>query len=206
MFALFAVICLIVCCPAYADESDYTQITGEIKDGLYINRTLGAEAYFDENWRVLSRKDIATLTGAAASDSPALEELTSGAMPVFCVSTKDGRANINITVIHLGVSASLLSDPDSVFMDMFAESARNGAANVLTEMGIKDFTAERMKTSFLGEEYHSVYSTSKLNGFINQYQKLVICIRGEYSITVTATSLGRDAIDEMLSMFRRIGS
>lgn len=201
------VICLALCCPVFAAETDDAYFTGEVKDGLYINRALGAEAYFDDNWRVLSQKDIAAVMGLAASSSPTLEELMQKHIPVFMVVTKDGTANINIVLVKLGAQiAEILinAGEDSALMDMYIGGAVQGVSKSYTEMGLKDFTVERAKVKFLGSEHPGVSSTAQIHQIIPQYQKQVMCFSGEYAVTMTVTSLGSDRTDDILAMFRKI--
>ena len=206
-YFLAAIACLVICCSACAEEADTAYYTGEVKDGVYINRAIGAEAYFDDNWRVLSQKDIAALMGLAASSSPTLEELVKRNMPVFVVAAKDGTANVNIVIVKVGAQMmELLSDPDSVFMDMFIGGAEQGVSKMYTEMGVKDFTVERIKTKFLGTEHPGVFSKAQVNQLITQYQKQVVCFSGEYAITLTVTSLVTDKTDDMLAMFRKLSN
>ena len=207
-YFLAAIACLVVCFSAYAVESDDAYILGEVKN-VYTNRALGAEAHFDDNWRILSRTEIAQLMGLAASSSPSLEELAKGNMPVFLVAAKDGTANINIVIVKLGAQiAEILinAETDSVFVDMYMDGAAQGVSKTYTEMGVNDFTVERIKTTFLGSEHPGVFSTAKIHELITQYQKQVVCFSGEYAITLTATSLGIDKTDDMLAMFRKIGN
>ena len=208
-YFLAAIACLVVCFSAYAVETDDAYYTGEVKDRVYVNRALGAEAYFDDNWRILSKKEIAQVMGLAAASSPSLEEIAKGNMPVFLVGAKDGTANINIVIVKLGAQiAELLmnAEIDSVFMDMYMGGATQGVSKTYTEMGVNDFTVERMKTNFLGSEHPGVFSTAKIHELITQYQKQVVCFSGEYAITLTATSIGTDKTDDMLAMFRKIGN
>ena len=205
VYLLAAIACLVVCFSTYAVESDDAYIIGEVKDRIYTNRALGVEAYFADNWRIISREDIAKIMGIAVSNSPTLEELTQGNVPVFLVAAKDGMTNINIVVVKMGAQMiDLLADPDSVFMDIYMGGATQGVSKSYTEMGMKDFTVERIKTTFIGSEHPGVFSTVKLNPSITQYQKQVMCFSGEYAFTLTATSIGSDKTDDLLAMFRKI--
>ena len=71
-------------------------------------------------------------------------------------------------------------------------------------MGAQDFRLERVKLKFLGTEGEGFSITSKVAGTVTMYQKMAICIRGEYGYNITATSIGYDITDNLLSMFRRI--
>ena len=72
------------------------------------------------------------------------------------------------------------------------------------EMGAKDVNVERVKTRFLGEDYPGLFMTARLNKTIEQYQKQAICTKGEYQYTFTATCIGKDLTDNVLSIFRKI--
>ena len=69
---LAAIACLVVYFSAYAADPDDAYYTGEVKDGVYTNRALGAEAYFDDNWHIISREDIAQMMRITISKSPTL--------------------------------------------------------------------------------------------------------------------------------------
>lgn len=204
MYLLVMAVCLVVCCPVFAADSDNAYIIGEVKDGVYTNRAMGAEAHFGDDWYIMSREEIAMVMGITTSLSPTLEELTNGNTPVFYAIMRNGQANLNITIANIGSAGKLLTDPDSVFMNIFMENVSQNLAKVYTEMGAENFKLTRIKTSFLGSEYPGFYMTSTINKSVTQYQKQVFCIKGEYEFIVTSSSTVNDITDDALAMFRKI--
>ena len=201
VWALIVVVCLAACCPVYAeDSSEY--LKGKITDGIYVNEAMGVKAYFGENWRILSDREISLMMGAANSISPTIEELTNGNRPVFYVMTKDGRANINLTIGNLGVmGGAMAAASKDVFIDMTLDIVAENLKKTYSEMGFNDISIERVKMSFLGSKCDGVYVTVKVNDTMSMYQKLPMFVKGEYAFSLNVTSVGYDITDNLLAMF-----
>ncbi|MBQ7221259.1 MAG: hypothetical protein IJS28_09795 [Synergistaceae bacterium] len=124
---------------------------------------------------------------------------------MFYVRTNDWSANINMTVSNLGIfGEAIVSMSGDKFMDELMKYLSGVLSKAYTEMGAQDFRLERVKLKFLGTEGEGFSITSKVAGTVTMYQKMAICIRGEYGYNITATSIGYDITDNLLSMFRRI--
>ncbi len=75
---------------AYTDPK--TDIYGEVKDGVYTNKTLGAEAYFNDKWQILSSEEIAVLMGYV-STLPTSKDMENIESPSFYAASKDRLGN-----------------------------------------------------------------------------------------------------------------
>ena len=204
LYAVSAVIVLLLCQSAFAADESY--IIGRVRNGTYTNQSLGARAYFGENWIISSLKEIAEDNGVTLSDSPTLSELTNGDMPVFFAKATDGTANISVMVINLGVMGSeVVSKSVNELIDLLIKYSSESFSRAYEAMGFKGFKMKRANVKFLGKKYPGVTVNAQLEG-INVYVKQAICIKGEYSYHITATSAGLDMTDKLLAMFRRTGS
>ena len=183
-----------------------SNIYGEVENGLYTNKNLGAEAYFSENWHILSREEIEKIMGVASSKSSTLKDMNdvNPQTPSFYAAAKDGSANINILVINLGViGRSVTPERTKEFVDQIIDNAADTMKKIFAEMGAIDYTTKKIDVDFLGSKNYGMYSVSELNG-LKMYQKEIILPRGEYAYIITATSMFFDITDDLLAMFHEI--
>ena len=209
-FITAAVICIMLCCSVCAAETDKAYITGEIKDGTYTNRAIGVEVHFDDNWRVLSMKEIAALDSSALKSienvsSPTLEELTNGDLPVLYVTTENFADTINITVTNIGAGVGdFLADSDSrAFLDGMMEDMAKSMREANSAMGVNS-TVNTIRVNFAGAERAGLSIKTMVTETKPMYQKQIMCFKGEYLFQVTVNSKNRDITDELLAMFRKI--
>ena len=209
-FITGAVICIMLCCSVCAADTDKAYITGEIKDGTYTNRAIGVEVHFDDNWRVLSMKEIAALDASALKSienvsSPTLEELTNGDLPVLYVTTENFADTINITVTNIGAGVGdFLADPDSrAFLDGMMEDMAKSMREANSAMGVNS-TVNTIRVNFAGAERAGLSIKTMVTETKPMYQKQIMCFKGEYLFQVTVNSKNRDITDELLAMFRKI--
>ena len=209
-FITAAVICIMMCCSVCAAETDKAYITGEIKDGTYTNRAIGVEVHFDDNWRVLSMKEIAALDSSALKSienvsSPTLEELTNGDLPVLYVTTENFADTINITVTNIGAGVGdFLAVPDSrAFLDGMMEDMAKSMREANSAMGVNS-TVNTIRVNFAGAERAGLSIKTMVTETKPMYQKQIMCFKGEYMFQVTVNSKNRDITDELLAMFRKI--
>ena len=208
-FITAAVLCIMACCSVYAAETDKVYITGEVKDGVYTNRAIGAEIYLDDSWRILSMKEIAALNSAALKSienlsSPTLEELTNGDLPVLYAVTEDFADSINITITNIGAGVGdFLADPDSrAILDEMMEDMAKNMREANSAMGVNS-TVNTIRVNFAGAERAGLSVKTMVTETRPMYQKQIMCFKGEYLFQVTVNSKNRDITDDILSMFRR---
>ena len=180
-----------------------SDIYGEIKGGSYTNKTLGAGAYFGENWRILSSEEIESVMGSASSVSPTLKD-QEPQIPSFYAAAKDGSANINIVVTNMGVlGRAITQEREKEFADQIIDNIADTLKKVFYEMGAKDYKLKKIDINFLGSKNYGMYCVSEING-VKMYQKEIILPRGEYAYMLTVTSLFFDITDDLLNMFHVI--
>ena len=197
-------------CPVCAAETDKAYITGGIKDGIYTNHAIGVKVHFDDNWHVLSMKDIAALDASALKSienlsSPTLEELTDGDIPVLYVVTDNFADSINITVTNIGAGiGDFLADPDSrAILDDMMEDMAKSMREANSAMGL-DSTVNTIRVNFAGSARAGLSVKTMVTETRPMYQKQIMCFKGEYMFQVTVNSKNRDITDELLAMFRKI--
>ncbi|MBQ7170113.1 MAG: hypothetical protein IJR63_09470 [Synergistaceae bacterium] len=202
--AVLIVLALLLCQSAFAADESY--IIGRVRNGMYTNQSLGVRAYFGENWKILSRREIARLNGVVMSASPTLAELTNGKVPSFCAVTADNTAIVTIEITNLGVMGSaVVSESVNEELDALIRQISGKLSQAYSEMGYTDVKIDRANVTFTGRKYPGIIVTAKAKG-VPLYQKQAVCIKGEYCYQVTATSTRLDITDKLLGMFRRTGS
>lgn len=200
-FLVFALVMLMLFTgQSYGDSK--TEIYGEVKDGVYRNKTLGAEAYFSENWQIFSREQIAALMGNAAESSETLRNMEGVQTPTFYAASTDGLANINIVVNNIGVIGHMMTpEYEKTAADEIFKNAADNIKKIYSEMGVEESDLKQTEVNFTGRKHHGFYYSSKTKG-VSMYQKQVVCFRGEYMYMITATSVVADITDNLLGMFK----
>ena len=180
-----------------------SDIYGEFKNGVYTNKILGAEAYFSENWRILSSEEIEKIMGAVSSKSSTLKD-QNPQIPSFYAAAKDGSANINIVITNMGVMGRAITpERTKEFVDQVLDNIAGTLEKIFSELGAEDYKNEKISVNFLGSKNYGMYSVSEVNG-VKMYQKEIILPRGEYAYMLTATSIFFDITDDLLNMFHKI--
>ena len=184
---------------------------GEMKDGTYTNKILGAEIYFSDNWKVLSSDAQEDIKSKASSMSQTYKEITENndqSQAILHVEAKDGSANVVIALMNMGVFGIAFSRTSGnelkELLDPVLDLTANTVSKAYKEMGFNDCVTDKQTVNFLGTEYPCLHIIVKMNGIDILHQKQVICLRGEYGYMVTVTSVLYDITDDLLSMFRAI--
>lgn len=197
-FLLFMLVILSAfTCESYAYDS--ADIYGEMKDGRYTNKVLGAEAYFGKGWNIISREELSIQMGKAAGSSSFLGKLKDAAETslIFIASDKKGTLGIIIGFAEIKTESS----------DKFAENVINGinknSPKLFSEMGITDYSCENITADFLDSECPGVMVVLTRGNAV-LYQKEIVYITGRYCFVLNASSLNYDETDKILSMFQKI--
>ena len=186
--------------------SDSPEVLGEVADGVYTNKVMGAEAKFSGKWRVLSREEIAVIAGAASTLSPEEKEIMESSLPIFAAVYGDGIMNINITTDKISdIGKAVIEASSDLFVKMFQDRAAESIRNSNEGPDTEDLKVEKVTLLFLGEECPGAAVTSKYRG-IPMYQKQAMLITENYIFNVTATSIIEDKTDYMLSLFLKSDS
>ena len=200
-FMLVVAFCVALCGAAAAEEAD--DVLGESRDGVYTNKVMGAEAKFGKDWKIFSRNEIAAIGGAVSSTSPTAKEMLEKSMTFFLAATLDGTRNINITADEINtMGKALIVESKDLFVEMHMNMAMEGMRSANSANDLEDFVVERDSVNFLDEQRPAVRMTGTYRK-IPMYQKQVMFLAENYILNITATSVGKDRTDEMLSMFHK---
>ena len=201
-FFVVALFCVLLSATAWAYESD--DILGETRDGTYTNTVMGAEAHFNQKWKVLSREEISALAGSISSASPTAKEILEKNLPVFVAVAGGGLLNVNITIDRLNeASKALIAMSSDLFVDMFMNRAAAGMASANKANGFEDSNIEIVKVRFLETECPGLFMTAKTHD-MPVFQRQVMYRTDDYIFNVTFTSVGGNMTDGMLGMFRKL--
>ena len=189
---------LLLCNSAFAADNSY--IFGRTSNGHYTNQTLGVKAYFSENWRVLSREEIAQLYGIS---SPNPKSFTNGEMPFFYAMSNEGLAHVMILLANLGVMGNAVSSKESdKILNREIDQFSKSFVDSFKEAGMTEVKIKRATQSFAGKKYPGFTISAKMQG-VDVHAKGVLCHKGEYLYCVLPMSLGSDITDALFGMFRR---
>lgn len=197
-FLLFMLVILSAfTCESYA--YDLADIYGEMKEGRYTNKVLGAEAYFGESWNITSREELSIRMRKAAGSSSFLGELKDAAETslIFIASDKKRTSGVIIGFAEIETESS----------DKFAEKIIDGinrnSPKLFSEMGITDYTCENITADFLDSECPGVMAVLMYGNAV-LYQKEIIYVTGRYCFVLNASSLNYNETDKILLMFQKI--
>ena len=199
IFLFVFIFCVTVFALSPKSEAKFEDdIRGTVKNGIYTNKIIKIKARFNDDWKILSQKEIAEIMGFAQSASPTLKELTGGTMPIFYAITKDGVANVNIVLNDVGEAR-----PTDTVIKMGLKSAIKDIKKMFSEMGLKTSDYEVVHMKFLGQDCLGITGKAS-NERMAMYQKQVVFFAGDYSCNISATSIGADITDEILEIFSRL--
>ncbi|MBR0256417.1 MAG: hypothetical protein IJQ58_01655 [Synergistaceae bacterium] len=201
--ASILVVVTLLCSSLFAADDSY--VLGRVRNGTYTNQQLGMRAYFSENWRILSREEIAQLNGVDPSAPQTMQSFKDGTLPFFYAMSEDGLAHVLISLANLGVMGNAVSPRESEkaldeavkqFSDSFVDSFR--------EMRLVGAKIKRSKQSIAGKKYPGFNASAKMKG-VDVYMKGALCHRDEYLYGIVAMSFSHDITDKLLGMFRKTG-
>ena len=204
VFLVVAVCAALFAVPALALESE--DILGENNNGVYTNKVMGAEAKFSKDWKIFTPREIAALTGAISSTTPTAKEILENNSPFFLAITGDGMSNINITADTLNPTGkALIAESRDLFVEIRMNVAVEGIRRANSANKLENVAIERVSVNFLDEKCPAVLVTGTYRD-ITMYQKQVMFLTENYIFNVTATSVGKDRTEDMLSLFRKSDS
>ena len=190
-----------------ASDLSLEELLGVATETSYVNEHFGFRYDAPDNWYILSREEIATVTGMAASaiDDEALSAAFESAGYVTdlyvmdtvpAIEGADAYNNVNVTIQDIGKLYGIILDEKKL-----AEASVKSVKDTLGAMGLSDITTEISEMEFLGKTC-TISTISSTTGDIDMYQKQVYLKNGAAVACITATTSGEDKTDEVLSAFR----
>lgn len=187
------------------------ELLGKQTSTSYENEYFGLRYDVPADWYLLSREEIATIMGIAATtfDDEAMANMlkeTGYVTDLYVMDTKpaiDGMEtfnNVNITIQDIGKLYGIIYDEKKL-----AEGSANTVKDALTAQGLTDIKTEISEMEFIGKNCVALTITSKA-GTTNMYQKQVYLKNESALACVTATAMGEDKTDEILSVFADINA
>ena len=189
-----------LCTGAWAQND--ADVMGEIRGTSYLNKAMGAEASFNNGWRLMGVKEASALVGAVVKDVPSLAQVLKSNIPVFVAMAQDGTANLTVNVGKISVAETLMiAASKDAFVNEYYDRASADLIKSYAAMGFTDVRNTKEAVRFLGQEHPGMRITSRTqNG--PMYQKQVLYFTDDYLFNITATSRLFDVTDELLDMFK----
>lgn len=185
--------------------SDGSSVSDTETPVSYRNDYFGYQCVLPDDWYVLNEDEIAQMIGYTVdtlSESDAgdviQETLDNGVSKMdFYAVAGDGLGNINIVLGKLKVIEMLL--PLQQLLDASSEVLVSG----LESMGATNVSTSTEKIDFLGEERLALLVQGEYTG-ATIYETIVVVRDGMYNFSVTMTSFGQDASQDMAAYFHPI--
>ena len=182
------------------------ELLGKQTDTSYENAYFGLRYDTPADWYLLSREEIATIMGIAATsfDDEAMANMfkeTGYVTDLYSMDTNpaiEGTTtfnNVNITIQDIGKLYGIMYDEKQL-----AEASANTVVEALKAQGLTDINTDLSETEFIGKNCVALTITSKA-GDVDMYQKQVYLKKDSAVACVTATTLGKDTTGEILSAF-----
>ena len=169
----------------------------------YENAALGIRAEFGQGWRLLNEEERAQQMGLVTETAPdedmskiIAESLESGkSVSDLHAERLDGSGdNVNIMLENMG-ALGLLVDEKTYY-----ESARAGMEQYLQGMGCKIVSMEGQEVDFCGKPHYGMFLEASVNG-VSFYERQVYIKYGSYMGILTAFSMDKTRLDDMIDVF-----
>lgn len=176
---------------------------GNVDGNLYSNSFLGIMCELDSDWRFYTDNELAAINNVTfnnledAGDTTAKEALENGTIYIIMYTqNQENLDNLNIALQYFGFDIT-----DYYTVESLIDNSLPNLEITLTAQGMKDVSATRTTTTFLGETVPCAEITGSING-TPIYEKQVYLVADDYMATITAASVsGEDTTQEILDTF-----
>ena len=196
---LALVLCLFV--TGYAEEASVNmqELFGTIENGAYENKYVGLGFKIDD-WEIIKDEDFERMREAVKDLMPEeMQQFKENAGILTVLRANDLLNNaINIKIKYIAGSSEY-TDTDAKTL---ITSNIDGFKQWLLETGFANAEAEYVSTTIEGREYDGMLgSYDLLTVNKHMYSRLIMFIRGEYMVIITASSVTEDRTEEICQRF-----
>lgn len=196
---LVLVLCLFA--TGYAEEAavDADTLFGTIENGAYENKYVGLGFKIDD-WQILTDEDYERMREATKALMPEeMQQFKENAGILTVLRAKDLLNNaINIKIKYIAGSSEYTETDTKTLI----KSNIDDFQQWLRETGFANAEAEYVSTTIEGREYDGMLGSYDILT-VNQhmYSRLIMFIRGEYMVIITASSVTEDRTEEICQRF-----
>ncbi|ETP72855.1 hypothetical protein UYO_1089 [Lachnospiraceae bacterium JC7] len=188
---------------AFAKTNAKSFSKGDIKDNKYVNEYFGYSVGAPKGYTFYNDKELAEfneVTEAYMSDAEAVKKSIDAGESVIVAYAEgsNGYNNLNIGVSQGDDAIEKLDDVKDIYVE-YMDSVKE----TLESMG---FTVEKvsvMDEKIDGEKAYALWSKSTIKG-VDMYQKQTMFFKGDYIMTITATTIGDDDTDAIFKNIKKL--
>ena len=175
-------------------------LTGALQNNVYTNEYFALGCALDENWRFITREEIAQFNSETAEmidveDVKAALEDGSSYMDMSA-EADEGLVQINAAIENIGVIYGITMD-ESGYIDAALERDLNAK---LAAMGMENVKIEKNEVELAGAAHAGIRVEAEYQG-VSLYQQLVAVKKNSYVMAVNCTCWGEDILSTMLGYF-----
>ncbi len=176
---------------------------GNVDGNIYSNSFLGIMCEVDSDWHFYTERELAALNNMTFDNledsgyTATQEALENGTIYIIMYTqNQENLDSLNITLQYLGFDIT-----DYYSLEALIDNSLPNLQISLTAQGMKDVSATRTTTTFLGE----TVPCAEITGFINDtpiYEKQIYILVDDYIATITVGSIsGEDTTQNLLDTF-----
>ena len=176
-------------------------LTGALQNNVYTNEYFALGCALDENWRFITREEIAQFNSETAEMidvedvKAALKEDGSYYMDM-AAEADEGLVQINAVIENIGVIYGITMD-ESGYIDAALERDLNAK---LAAMGMENVKIEKNEVELAGAAHAGIRVEAEYQG-VSLYQQVVAVKKNSYVMAVNCTCWGEDILSTMLGYF-----
>ena len=175
-------------------------LTGALQNNVYTNEYFALGCTLDENWRFITREEIAQFNSETAEMIDVEDvkaALEAGSYYIDMAAEADeGLVQINAAIENIGVIYGITMD-ESGYIDAALERDLNAK---LAAMGMENVKIEKNEVELAGAAHAGIRVEAEYQG-VSLYQQLVAVKKNSYVMAVNCTCWGEDILSTMLGYF-----
>lgn len=179
---------------------------GYWEGNTYINEYAGFVCNLDDSWQIYTAEELQELPEQIkeVAGGEKLSELMADFQQFTDMMAENVTDLTTVNLLYQKVPAEQLALFRSISEEEAIDLTLQQVAQLeayYNSMGITVHSQEKVKVTFLGEEYYALYSVMELQGIPYYTLQLQNFTLGEYGVTLTLASYVEDKTESLLELF-----
>lgn len=192
-----------------AEPEDHKLSFGRIEGGVYENSYAGFGCELDSDWTFYSAEELQELPediqelfadselGGEMENYPQISDMMAENTELL------GSVNVLYTKMNVKERLAYMALSEEELIDTLLEQ-QDSLSEAYTQAGINVESMEKAEVTFLGEKHMALHTTAESGGYAYFVTQVFDYTRGQYGVTLTASSYLEDSTEEMLELFYKV--
>lgn len=181
------------------ETNESVAVLGYVEDDVYINKELGLQCKLGSAWDFASIEELEASSNMTYDEESVNDALSSGkGVDVLKAESLGG----TVTVMIADSEALWGGAPLDLMQDLLAEIYKATLTEGLSAQYEK-FELVRTEEDFMGEEAYLSFDADITHRGIEVHQRQVYQPMGEYFVTIVATGVSDEVVQEMMDSFSK---